>query len=97
MSVAVSGKCGDAIFLFEELFFFFPSVTQNSVQSIQRDLFHFVGLVIAEGNEGSVVSLSFPSQTLYTAILSPKPAQNVPVSLSACDLFAKSWLRLEAA
>lgn len=49
--------------LVEELFF---SVALNSVQSVQKDLFHFVGLVIAVGNEGSAALLSFHPQTLYT-------------------------------
>lgn len=89
-SVTVSGKCGDTLYVFE-LRNFFP-VALSSVQSIQRDLFHFVGLDIAVGEEGFAAFLSFPSQSRHV-ILPPKPVQNV-VSRSACDPFAKSLLRL---
>lgn len=53
--ITVSGKCDHALNL-SELRAFSP-VTLNSVQSLQRYLFNFVGLVIAIGEEGFVAFL----------------------------------------
>lgn len=95
--ITVSGKCEDALYL-SELRTFSP-VTLNSVQSLQRYLFNFVGLVIATGKEGFVAFFVclFLHKKSIRVILSPKPVQNVLLSLSACDLFAKSLLTLQAA